>query len=99
MSFSSPDPSKDFLRFLGGRPSTVVMKLLLASVIVGFVLAKLDLHPLAFLAWVRDRLSALFDLGFEVVLEALQYLFFGAALVVPVWLALRLIRYLTSSRP
>lgn len=80
-------------RFLGGSPAAVVIRLVVVSVLVGALLMWLDIRP----ADVFDQLSALLNrmwaLGFRSLQDFGNYLVAGAAIVVPVWLILRLLSY------
>ncbi|WP_323013366.1 DUF6460 domain-containing protein [Devosia sp.] len=79
-------------RFIGGRPMGVVIRLAIVSLIVGFVMVTFGLDAQAILEGamtlvrnaLRDGLGVFGDLG--------RYILTGAALVVPLWLVLRLLR-------
>lgn len=80
-------------RFLGGSPLSVILRLALISFGVGALLMWLRISP----AEVFAELSALFDqiwtFGFRSLHDFGNYLFAGAAIVVPVWLLIRLLSY------
>lgn len=84
----------------GGDTLRTVMKLAIASVIVGGILAFLGVSPLAFWRSVfdsfRNLLSFIGDSAWEIAVNLATYLFFGALIVVPIWLVMRL---LSSRRP
>ena len=80
-------------RFLGGSPAAVLVKLVVVSFIVGALLMWLDIRP----ADVFSELSGLFDrlwaLGFRSIRDFGNYIVAGAAIVIPVWVVLRLLSY------
>jgi hypothetical protein len=88
-----PDPWPR--RLFGRSPGRTVFKLVLASVVVGLVLAVVGVSPMRFWRSIFDALKSIVSLlgntvG-EVVANLATYLFFGAAIVVPVWLVSRLL--------
>ena len=80
-------------RFLGGAPLAVAVKLVLVSFIVGALLMWLHISPADVLGEVVDLLNQLYALGFRSLRDFGTYLFAGAAIVVPVWLVIRLLSY------
>jgi hypothetical protein len=78
-------------RFLGGSPAAVATKLLFVSLVVGALLAWLDIHPGDILRGIDDFVHRLYALGFGAMRELLDYLLAGAAVVVPIWIILRLL--------
>lgn len=83
-------------RFAGGSPLRTLLWLALLSIVVGFVLETIGLDPFTFVR----RLIADFDrfvdwvvhLGFGAVTSLVRYLVWGAVVVVPIWLIVRLSR-------
>ncbi|MGI6245505.1 MAG: DUF6460 domain-containing protein [Pseudochelatococcus sp.] len=79
-------------RFLGGSPGGVLIRLLFLSLVVGAVMSWLGLTPIDLyegtVALVRD----LVDDGFAGLRHVGTWLMYGAMVVVPVWLLLRLLR-------
>jgi len=62
-----------------------VVKLVVASILVGAAMAYLDVQPLAVWRWLAARLrDALADIRFYAT-RALTYLLLGAVVVVPIW--------------
>ncbi|MEX0841328.1 MAG: DUF6460 domain-containing protein [Xanthobacteraceae bacterium] len=77
-------------RFLGGPPLAIVARLVLLSILVGVVL-----HAVGFDPWnILQSLQALFNrswnLGFDVSRGFWRYFLLWAAIVVPIWLIMRL---------
>ena len=75
-----------------------VVKLLIASLLVGMVLAVLNIDPQNILQSARDGLEALIEMGAGVFGWAFKYILIGAVVVVPIWLVLYLWRYLRGKR-
>jgi hypothetical protein len=80
----------DLERFLGGSPGVVFARLVLLSLLVGFFLVWLDIRPMDVLLGLRHVFERFWAAGFEAVREIGIYVAAGAAIVVPVWLILRL---------
>jgi hypothetical protein len=81
----------DFERFLGGSPVAVFVRLAFLSLIVGFFLVWLDIRPLDVLIGLRNMFERFWALGFDAIREVFTYAAAGAAIVVPLWLVLRLL--------
>ena len=77
-------------RLFEGRPVVVLVRLLVASLIVGFILVWLDLKPMDLLRITQHMMFRVWDMGFGALNEAVQYILVGAMIVVPVWLLTRL---------
>ena len=80
-------------RFLGGSPLAVVVRLALVSMLVGALLMWLDIRPAEVFQQLTDLLDRLWALGFRSLRDLGAYIVAGAAIVVPVWLILRLLSY------
>lgn len=78
-------------RFLGGSPGAVLVKLLLVSLLVGVVLAWLGITPFGLWLGLRDFAHAIVANGFRGLHDIGRYILTGAAIVIPVWLVLRLL--------
>jgi hypothetical protein len=78
-------------RFLGGSPLAVLGRLILASILVGVVLAAIGLDPLHLVEGIRNVLFSIWDRGFDVVRWLWRYFLLGAVIVIPIWLIIRLI--------
>ncbi len=76
-------------RFFGGSPAAVILKLAIASTIIGVVLSFFGFNP----ATLYDAIMTLWDwissLGLDAVKRVLRYLALGAIVVVPLWLLSR----------
>ena len=83
-------------QFLGDTPLRVAVRLLALSFIVGLVLSVIGLHPFEIIQWFERLVRRIYEMGFDVVREAINYLILGAIIVVPVFLIMRLMK--TTSR-
>jgi len=78
-------------RFLGGSPGGVFLRLLFVSLIVGAFLMWLDIRPSDIFRGLFQFINRIWSLGFDAIREVLDYVLVGAVIVIPVWLALRLL--------
>ena len=79
-------------QFLGDTPFRVLIRLLALSFIVGLVLSVIGLHPFEIFEWIERVAQRIYNMGFDVIREAFEYLFLGALIVVPVFLIMRLMK-------
>ena len=70
-------------KFLGDSPGRVIVKLLVVSIIVGFVMAVFGWTPYGILYTVRDFVLDLWHSGFAALGRVGDYLLLGAAVVIP----------------
>jgi hypothetical protein len=83
-------------RFLGGPPLGVLVRLVLLSIVVGVILSAAGLDPWNILHSVEKLIREVWDMGFDAVRWLWRYFLLGAALVVPIWLLVRLTRGVTG---
>lgn len=87
-----PEQRSTLERFIGGRPTSVVIKLVLISLMVGFVMSVFGFNAVDLVnTAIRMIEEALRD-GTGVLRQLGSYILAGAAIVVPVWFILRLTR-------
>src|SRR5512132_1291825 len=77
-------------RFFGGPPLSVIFRLVLLSILIGVILEVLGLDPWNVIDSLRRLILRIWDMGFDAVRWLWRYLLLGAALVVPIWLIMRL---------
>lgn len=77
-------------RLFEGQPVLVLLRLCVASLIVGFVMVWFDLRPLELVHISQRIMLHVWDMGFDALSEAAHYILAGAVVVVPVWLVSRL---------
>src|SRR5271165_6320431 len=87
-----PTGNDALARFFGGPPLSVIFRLILLSILIGVILEVLGLDPLHLIDSLRTLLARVWDMGFDVVRWLWRYLVLGAAIVVPIWLIMRLTR-------
>jgi hypothetical protein len=79
-------------RFFGGPPLSVIFRLILLSILIGVILEVLGLDPLHIIESLRTLALRIWDMGFDAIRWLWRYLLLGAAVVVPIWLIIRLSR-------
>lgn len=79
-------------RFLGDTPGRTIIKLTVISLVVGIVMSALGLTPWEVWDSVRNFVVNLYNLGFEALGRVGTYLVWGAIIVVPVFVILRLLQ-------
>jgi len=80
-------------RFLGDSPVRIVIKLAVLSLVVGIVMRALGWHPRDIYSGVVNFVQGLWELGFDAIYGALDYLLLGAAIVIPAFVIIRIINY------
>lgn len=82
--------------FFGGNPLAVVLRLVIISIITGIALTAAGFDPRDLYAAIPDLIQAIYDLGFSWVVTVFQYLLLGAVIVVPVWLLVRFLKFISG---
>jgi hypothetical protein len=78
-------------RFFGGSPSSVIFRLVLLSILIGVILEVLGLDPWNIIDSLRRLVLRIWDMGFDAVRWLWRYFLLGAAVVLPIWLIVRLL--------
>ena len=78
-------------RFFGGPPLSVIFRLVLLSILIGVILEVLGLDPWNIIQSLKTLVLRIWDMGFDAVRWLWRYLLLGAAVVVPIWLIVRLL--------
>ena len=86
-------PMSAITRFLGDSPLRVVLKLIVVSFLVGLVMSAFGWSPFDIVEAVRDFLTRIWNMGFSAVDRFFDYFLLGAAVVVPVFIVLRVLSY------
>src|SRR6516225_7871354 len=79
-------------RVFGGSPLSVIFRLILLSILIGVILELLGLDPWNIIESLKRLVLHIWDMGFDAVRWVWRYLLLGAAVVVPIWLVVRLMR-------
>jgi hypothetical protein len=80
-------------RFLGDSLGRTLVKLLVVSLIVGFIMTIFGLTPWSIVDNVRDLVLQLWHQGFAALGRVGDYLILGATIVIPIFLIIRLFSY------
>jgi len=83
--------SNGLTRFLGDTPGRTALKLLVASFVVGVIMAAFNWYPVDILFIVRDFLVNLWETGFAALGRFGSYFLLGAGVVIPVFIVMRLL--------
>jgi hypothetical protein len=78
-------------RFLGDTPGRTALKLLVLSFIVGVIMSAFHWYPLDLVYMLRDAVVHVWHMGFAALGRFGAYLVLGAAVVIPVFIVLRLL--------
>lgn len=82
-------PSK-LERLMGDRPSAVIVRLVLISLVVGFLMSVFGLNPQSLLNAAIDLVRDAFRDSTGLLRSVAGYVLAGAAIVVPIWVVMRL---------
>ncbi|MBO3758874.1 hypothetical protein J5J10_15640 [Ciceribacter sp. L1K23] len=77
-------------RFLGDTPGRTIVKLVVVSLIVGFIMAVFGVVPADILYSIRNFILDLWHTGFAALGRIGDYLLLGATVVIPVFIVIRL---------
>lgn len=80
-------------RFLGDSPWRVIIKLSVVSLIVGFVMSAFHWSPWDIFYAMRDTVVHLWNMGFEALGRFASYIVLGAAVVIPLFIIIRVLSY------
>ena len=80
-------------RFLGDSPIRVIVKLLVVSFLVGLVMNAFGWTPMDVFYRIQGFFIDLWNLGFNAVYRFFGYIVLGAAIVVPVFILLRVANF------
>ncbi|TCT43090.1 DUF6460 domain-containing protein [Martelella mediterranea] len=85
--------SNEVNRFLGGTVVGTIVRLLVVSLIVGFILSALNIDPIDLYHGVIDFFVNIWNRGFQALGEIGHYFILGAIIVIPVFLIIRILSY------
>ncbi|SRR5579871_4645081 len=83
-------------RIVGGSPLGVLVRLVLLSIVVGFILHAAGIDPKDIFRSMEQLIQRIWDLGLEPLRWLWRYFLIGAVVVVPIWLLIRLTRGLAG---
>ncbi len=85
--------SENVNRFLGDTPGRVVLKLAVLSFLFGIVMSAFGWSPLNVIDFVVEGIARLWNMGFEAFERFFGHVLLGAAIVVPAFFLIRLLKY------
>jgi hypothetical protein len=85
-------PDTPLHRFLGGSPLSVILRLLVLSLIVGAAMVFFNLTPYALYETFRHAVESLIGNSIDSLRTIFSYVAYGAMVVVPIFIILRLLR-------
>ena len=80
-------------RFLGDSPVRVLIKLIVVSLLVGFVMSVFGWTPFDIYDAIRDAALELWYTGFAAFDRFIGYILIGAMVVVPAFILIRILSY------
>ena len=83
-------------RLLGDTPGRTIIKLVVISVVVGFVMSMMGFSPWDLVRMIRNGILDLWHSGFAALGRVGDYLIVGAMIVVPVFIILRILNWRKS---
>lgn len=85
-------------RFFGDQPGTVFARLAVASFVVGVLLSFFGVSPFEIVEGLTRLIGRIYNMGFEAVEWLIRYVVLGAIIVVPIWIVMRLWKFVTQKR-
>lgn len=83
--------SENINRFLGGDPLSVFFRLVLLSILIGFVLSVFGLDPFNIVESILRLIRRVWEMGFDAIAWVWRYFLLGAVIVIPIWLIVRFV--------
>ena len=80
-------------RFLGDTPGRTILKLIVASLVVGFIMRVFDIMPYDIIDSVRDFIVDLWRTGFRAFGSVGSYLILGGTIVLPLFILIRIMSF------
>jgi hypothetical protein len=78
--------------FLGDSLGRTIIKLAIISLVVGVILSALNITPWEVWDSIRNFFINLYNLGFDALWSVSKYFVWGAMVVVPIFLVMRLLK-------
>lgn len=88
--------SDGFSRLLGDTPARTIIKLVILSVVVGFVMSMMGVSPWDLVRFVDNGIRDLWHSGFRALGRFGDYLLVGAMIVIPAFIILRVLNWRKS---
>jgi hypothetical protein len=78
-------------KVFGGSPFGVLVRLILASILVGVILNALGLDPFDIVRSIERLVRSIWNMGFDAFRWVWRYFLLGAVIVIPIWIIMRLV--------
>ena len=78
--------------FLGDTLGRTIIRLAIISLVVGVILSALGITPWEVWDSIREFFVKLYNLGFDAIWNIARYFLWGAMVVVPIFIVLRLLK-------
>lgn len=85
--------SEKITQFLGDTPSRTLIKLAVISFVVGIIMSALNFTPIEVWYSIRDFFERIYDLGFEAFGRIGKYFVYGAMVVIPIFILMRVLKF------
>lgn len=85
--------SDKITHFLGDTPSRTLVKLAVISFVVGIIMSALNFTPVEVWYAIRDFFERIYDLGFEAFGRIGKYFVYGAMVVIPIFVLMRVLKF------
>lgn len=85
--------SDKLTQFLGDTPSRTIVKLLVISLVVGIIMSATGFTPMDVWHGITGFIERIYRLGFAAFGRFGEYLVYGAMIVVPVFLIMRVLKF------
>lgn len=85
--------SEKITRFLGDTLSRTLVKLAVISFVVGIIMSALNFTPVEVWYAIRDFFERIYDLGFEAFGRIGKYFIYGAMVVIPIFVLMRILKF------
>lgn len=85
--------SNGLSQFLGDTPGRTLVKLAVISFVVGIIMSALNFTPIEVWYAIQDFFIRIYELGFDAIWRIARYFVWGAFVVVPIFLLVRLLRF------
>ncbi len=85
--------SEQLNKVLGDTPGRLAIKLIVVSIIVGYVMKLFGWYPIDIFRGIRNFFVELWQTGFEALGAVGDYFLLGAAVVIPIFILIRVMSY------
>jgi len=96
LSGNAHGPIRQMERFFGGSPTAIIIKLAVASIIIGVVLSSFGYNPWNLYDAIVRLGHWISSFGLDTLESIFRYLVLGAVIVIPLWLLTRLLSFFSS---